>query len=419
MSFNYDVALSFAGEDREFVEQVAAHLRQRGLTVFYDRYETAELWGKDLYVHLDEVYRNQARCCLMFLSKFYAAKVWTSHERRAAQARSLTERSEYILPLRLDDTEIPGMLPTIGYIRAADFTLPKIADLVVQKIGQAKRSASEVSSVGLFVDVPYVVHAAASIPLSIVGITLYDFARSLGSLECAWASVEAAQPGGPETATAFAELGFLVAHPVKRGHADFALLERIAEETTRGRISTYVLVTGDGDFIHKVMGLLALGHAVHLVANSDSLFRSYRQLQEDRRRLRVSTGSAREDFVIHDLQSLVGNLKSVSTGTNSRAPSHELRPPAIANPSRSKYLLTVEGPDRLGFTHLIVQFFLTHAIEVTRTTTELIGQLYRAGYWVEMPVACDMATLMAELDALASTHDIVIHLRSIFSDVKP
>ena len=56
----YDVALSFAGEDRGYVEQVAAHLATLGVTVFYDRYETAELWGKDLAVHLGNIYSRDS-----------------------------------------------------------------------------------------------------------------------------------------------------------------------------------------------------------------------------------------------------------------------------------------------------------------------------------------------------------------------
>jgi hypothetical protein len=53
--FDYDVCFSFAGEDREYVEKVAANLIALGVRVFYDRYEQAVLWGKDLYVHLADV----------------------------------------------------------------------------------------------------------------------------------------------------------------------------------------------------------------------------------------------------------------------------------------------------------------------------------------------------------------------------
>ena len=56
--FGYDVALSFAGEQRAYVEKVAAALRRRGHRPFYDDYEKASLWGKDLYEHLDCVYQK-------------------------------------------------------------------------------------------------------------------------------------------------------------------------------------------------------------------------------------------------------------------------------------------------------------------------------------------------------------------------
>lgn len=112
----YDVAISFAGEDRPVAEKLAASLVLAGLNVFYDEYEQANLWGKDLYVHLSKVYKDDSKYCLMLISEQYAKKQWTNHERRAAQARAFAESSEYILPLRLDDTEIEGILPTVGYL---------------------------------------------------------------------------------------------------------------------------------------------------------------------------------------------------------------------------------------------------------------------------------------------------------------
>ena len=44
---SYQVALSFAGEQRDYVDQVARALYMRGIKVFYDRFETIRLWGKD------------------------------------------------------------------------------------------------------------------------------------------------------------------------------------------------------------------------------------------------------------------------------------------------------------------------------------------------------------------------------------
>src|ERR1019366_9149997 len=110
-TFEYDVCLSFAGEQREYVQQVAHVLQGQGVKVFYDGYEEADLWGKDLYEHLALVYSKKARYCNLFASKDYADKVWTSHERENAQARALQSKGEYLLPARLDDTEIPGVRP--------------------------------------------------------------------------------------------------------------------------------------------------------------------------------------------------------------------------------------------------------------------------------------------------------------------
>ncbi len=39
----YDVCFSFAGEDREYVEQVADTARSKGIRVFYDMYEEVDL----------------------------------------------------------------------------------------------------------------------------------------------------------------------------------------------------------------------------------------------------------------------------------------------------------------------------------------------------------------------------------------
>src|SRR5215813_13480167 len=103
----YDVALSFAGEDRLYVEKVAFALRNEGVKIFYDDYEKVTLWGRDLYAHLDWVYRGASRYCVVFISRHYAEKVWTNHERASAQARALIENQEYVLPARFDDTEVP------------------------------------------------------------------------------------------------------------------------------------------------------------------------------------------------------------------------------------------------------------------------------------------------------------------------
>jgi len=99
--FDYDVALSFAGEDRAVAQAIAERLSNRKIRVFYDEFEEGGLWGKNLYDYLADVYSKRAMFCLMILSRHYAGKTWTTHERRHAQARAFNENREYILPVRL------------------------------------------------------------------------------------------------------------------------------------------------------------------------------------------------------------------------------------------------------------------------------------------------------------------------------
>jgi hypothetical protein len=130
----YDVALSFAGPDRKHAKELAKLIRENGFRVFYDEYEQHRLWGVDLYAHLSDVYKNQAKYCVMFLSKYYAERLWTNHERQAAQARSFRESLEYILPLRLDDTEIPGIHDTVGYLDLRHMTIDDVFQLLKIKL---------------------------------------------------------------------------------------------------------------------------------------------------------------------------------------------------------------------------------------------------------------------------------------------
>lgn len=132
----YDVALSFAGEDREYVEQVAVLLRKAGLNPFYDGFEKAKLWGKNLVEHLANVYQHRSRFVVMFISKHYVEKAFPTHERRSAQARALVAKEEYILPARFDDTEVPGLLPTVGFADLRKLSPQQLADLILEKLGR-------------------------------------------------------------------------------------------------------------------------------------------------------------------------------------------------------------------------------------------------------------------------------------------
>ncbi len=130
----FDIALSFADEDRNYAEQIYELLTKREIKVFYDKHEEADLWGKDIYEYLSDIYTNKARFCVIIISSAYANKRWTSHELRNAYARAFKENKEYILPIRLDDTKIPGIRETIAYIDLRNSTVNNIVNAIIKKL---------------------------------------------------------------------------------------------------------------------------------------------------------------------------------------------------------------------------------------------------------------------------------------------
>jgi TIR domain len=132
-SGEYEVALSFAGEERPYVEEVAKELKLLGVRAFYDKHETAYLWGRHLNEAFETVY-SHAPFVVMFVSSSYVNKAWPTHERRTATTAALLNKRDSVLPVRFDDTPVPGLGPEISFVSSADFTATQLAALIVERI---------------------------------------------------------------------------------------------------------------------------------------------------------------------------------------------------------------------------------------------------------------------------------------------
>jgi hypothetical protein len=106
--------------------------------VFYDLDRTSEMCGEDLVVFLQDVYRRRARFAILFVSRHYLERKWTNHERRSVPDRALPQGSPYLLPVRLDDTDLPGLHSTTGYLDARTIGIDGIVEAVMQKLGQTR-----------------------------------------------------------------------------------------------------------------------------------------------------------------------------------------------------------------------------------------------------------------------------------------
>ena len=139
--WRWDVALSFAGAQRAYVEQVAEVLKARGVRCFYAADEQIELWGKYLAEELPAIYGEQA-AVVVVVSAEYATRDWTRLERRAALARAVRERRECVLPARFDDTPLPGLLSDLVAVDLRTRSPQQFAAMIVGKLAALAIAAS-------------------------------------------------------------------------------------------------------------------------------------------------------------------------------------------------------------------------------------------------------------------------------------
>lgn len=144
----YDVALSFADEDRPYVEKVALFLRENSISVFYDNFEEEKLWGQNLIKYLQDIYAHKCIFCVIFISKYYIQKPWTNYESAVAMERMLecdAKNMEYVLPVHFDDSKIPGILNTRGVINALEKSPEQLGELIIKKIENHKKPKSRLT----------------------------------------------------------------------------------------------------------------------------------------------------------------------------------------------------------------------------------------------------------------------------------
>ena len=131
----FPVALSFPGEDRELVQDIASRLEQRlgPNSCFYDNHYQAYLARPALDTLLQTIYRN-ARLNVVFLSENYERKRWCSGiEFRAIREIISNREHDRIMFVRTGDGDVTGVFDSDGYIDARTTTSDQIAFFIEQR----------------------------------------------------------------------------------------------------------------------------------------------------------------------------------------------------------------------------------------------------------------------------------------------
>ena len=132
----FDVALSFPGEIREYVKSIALEL-ERILgpnSYFYDDNYTAQLARPSLDALLQDIYSNRSKMIVVFLSKAYQEKEWCGIEFRAVTEIIMERKYERVMFVKLDEGDIQGVLKTDGYIDGQRYSPQEIARFIQDRL---------------------------------------------------------------------------------------------------------------------------------------------------------------------------------------------------------------------------------------------------------------------------------------------
>jgi hypothetical protein len=146
----FAVAFSFAGEQRQVVLPIAQEVEAilGRSTVFYDDWYKHWIAGSGGDLLLQGVYRETAELVVMCVSGAYGDKPWTNTEYEAVRARRMqavtAEDRRRVLPIRVADGEVDGVLINEIVPDIRGMTPTEVAELIVERLNLVRGYAGDV-----------------------------------------------------------------------------------------------------------------------------------------------------------------------------------------------------------------------------------------------------------------------------------
>jgi tetratricopeptide (TPR) repeat protein len=132
----FRIALSFAGEKRDFVQEVAALLAARfgQERILYDKYHEAEFARYDLGIYLPKLYGEQSDLIVPVLCSNYDLKKWTGWEWVHIYGLLTKADGSRVMPSRFEYAHADGLSPAAGFIELDDKTAAQFVDLILERL---------------------------------------------------------------------------------------------------------------------------------------------------------------------------------------------------------------------------------------------------------------------------------------------
>lgn len=141
----FEVALSFPGEHRGYVKEVANELaKELGPNAcFFDQYYESQLAQPGLDVLLQEIYGERSGLVVAFVCREYEAKNWCGIEWQKIRERRVGGDEREIMYVRVDEGDVAGLSKLDGYVDARGRAPHELARLVVERVQIAERARQE------------------------------------------------------------------------------------------------------------------------------------------------------------------------------------------------------------------------------------------------------------------------------------
>lgn len=105
-NFDYEVAISFAGEHRILAKYIAEQLENLDVPVFFDELYESNFLGRAWSKMFREIFGEKSRIVLCLLDKNHSEKIWPTFERENFTPRV---SDGDVIPVYLDDTKFVGI----------------------------------------------------------------------------------------------------------------------------------------------------------------------------------------------------------------------------------------------------------------------------------------------------------------------
>ena len=132
----FRVALSFAGEKRHFVDQVARILAQRfgEEKILYDKFHEAEFARSNLGIYLPDLYNHNSDLVVVVVCPYYDQKPWTGLEWAAIHDLLRQRKDSDVMLCRFEYATVRGLYPTAGFVELDNKTPYQAASLILERL---------------------------------------------------------------------------------------------------------------------------------------------------------------------------------------------------------------------------------------------------------------------------------------------